>query len=81
MLQAGVREDIKKGFLRIFPINHIWEAFELATGQALGCYELPMTRLPNINSALNRIHKRLEFLNDLKHDSTSDRIRKDGTNS
>lgn len=66
MLNRDVRESIQNGFLKIFPVQHIWEAFELVTGVPLGIVQTPVSAdeiyasgsaLAKIEERLRRIHK------------------------
>lgn len=58
MLHREVRESIERGYLSIYPVTHLWEAFELATGVPLGLRDFH-TKTFAPNSALAIVQKRL----------------------
>ncbi len=63
MLHQEVRDAIASGYLEIYPIRHVWEAFHLATGVAFGAQDAhsstftPGSALDQIEKKLERIHK------------------------
>ncbi|SMF14384.1 Lon protease family protein [Pseudobacteriovorax antillogorgiicola] len=66
MLHKEAREGIKTGKLKVYPIKHVSEAFELATGVSLGTEEIPFyldvfpkgSALANIQNKLKEIEER-----------------------
>lgn len=62
MLHEGVRESIKAGTFKIYPVAHVWEAFELMTGVSLGIRSVSDQGPFPKDSALYRIHQKLEKL-------------------
>ncbi|MEZ4742263.1 MAG: ATP-binding protein [Bdellovibrionota bacterium] len=58
MLQKDVREAVKSGYLKIFPVRYFWEAFELATGVPLGTKSIS-TKTFTRGSALDIIAKKI----------------------
>lgn len=67
MLHTETREAIKDGSLKVIPVEHIWQVFELVTAQALGCKELPLHGKPEANSALARINAKISQLEKTSH--------------
>lgn len=62
MLQAYIRESISEGRLKIYPVSHIWEAFELLTGVPLGLKSVQQKKKFTKGSALAIIDEKLEEL-------------------
>ncbi|MFW7377432.1 MAG: Lon protease family protein [Oligoflexus sp.] len=60
MLHNKARDAVKSGYLKIYPVSHLWQAFEIITGVPLGCYQLPITEPVAPGSAIDMIHQRLE---------------------
>lgn len=61
MLNSETRKSVQEGFLKIYPVKHVAEAFELATGVALGAIDVyDETFVPD--SALDQIAKKVENL-------------------
>ena len=63
MLSPEAREAVKSKQLRIYPVEYLWEAFELATGVALGCHQIPTSQTFATDSALAKIQKKLDDMN------------------
>ncbi len=62
MLHQEVRERVASGFLSIFPVSHIWEAFELLTGLPLGIRVVGDRKTFTKGSALDVIDQKLAKL-------------------
>lgn len=61
MLHNEAKKSVQDGFLKVFPVKHVAEAFELATGVPLGIIDVYDEHfLPD--SALDRITKKVEHL-------------------
>lgn len=60
MLHGTVREAVKKGTLEIFPVAHIWEAFELLTGVPLGIKDVESQQPFKEGTALGLISAKLD---------------------
>jgi predicted ATP-dependent protease len=60
MLNTVARDAIKKGYLDIYPVSHIWEAFELLTGIPLGLKNVESKQGFLKNSALALIAAKLD---------------------
>lgn len=68
MLHKELREAIDSGYLRIYPIRNIAEAFELATGTRLGIANVHEAKVDK-GSAMHIIATKLERLHDMQeHD-------------
>jgi predicted ATP-dependent protease len=65
MLHKELREAIDDGYLEIYPIKNIAEAFELATGRRLGVKNIHENKIEP-DSALGEIAAKLERLHDEK---------------
>ena len=65
MLNKETRTAVKSGELEIFPAEHIWEAFEIATGKKLGSENIHMTNNFPKDSAIDLIMKKLKKLDTL----------------
>ena len=63
MLQKGIREAVEDGKLEVIPIKSINDAFEAATGVALGFKNVTDETFAK-NSALDIIQRRLDALHD-----------------
>jgi predicted ATP-dependent protease len=63
MLSFEAQSAIKSGFLKIFPVKHVREAFELATGHRFGI-DLITDKKFVLGSALDIIHKKLQTVHD-----------------
>ncbi len=72
MLNQETREAIKEGLLQVFPIKHISEAFELATGVPLGIKDVFDEDFSK-GSALETISKILDDLEVDHDDEPSDK--------
>lgn len=62
MLHDDVQQSVASGFLRIYPISTINEAFELVTGVPLGLVSMHSTEPFAAGTALAMIHNRLKRL-------------------
>jgi lon-related putative ATP-dependent protease len=60
MLHRSVRDAIDKGEFKIYPVAHVWQAFEIITGVPLGAKSLDATTPPSPGSALELIMKKLD---------------------
>ena len=60
MLHSWARDGVASGELNIYPVSHVWEAFELMTGVALGLKKLPIPEAYPEGSALAIIDQKLE---------------------
>ena len=61
MLHRDVVAAVRSGFLRIFPINYLWEAFELTTGVQLGIKDIQAKTFTK-GSAMEMIKTKLDEL-------------------
>jgi predicted ATP-dependent protease len=61
MLHADVRKAVQSGYIRIYPVKYFWEAFELATGVALGIKSVTDKNFTG-GSAFDVIAKKLAIL-------------------
>lgn len=68
MLHNKARDAVKSGYLKIYAVSHIWQAFEIITGQSLGCYQLPLTEEIQVGSAIDLIQQRLEKIAKQHHE-------------
>lgn len=76
MLHSKVREAVKTGYLNIYPVRFLWEAFELVTGVPLGIKDIhaknftPGSALAMIKAKLDHIHEEelRSMRDDRKHD-------------
>ena len=62
MLRKDVRDAVAQGRFKIYPVSHVWQAFELITGKPLGIRDVHETPAYREGSALATIHKKLEKL-------------------
>ncbi len=64
MLHREVRDAIRDKYLTIYPVRHVWQAFELVTGMKLGAKSLPLADDHKLvkGSAIAMISSRLEQL-------------------
>lgn len=62
MLHSSVREAMKKKKFEIYPVSHIWEAFELLTGVPLGLKNVESRRTFKEGTALGIIDAKLEAI-------------------
>ena len=69
MLHKDVREAVGKGWLRIWPVTHIREAFQLMTGIPLGLDDVHSDAPFTSGSALDIINQKLERL-EVEEDSS-----------
>ncbi len=60
MLHQEVRDSMKSGYLEIYPIRHVWEAFHIATGVEFGAHDAHSESFTP-GSALDRIQKKLDL--------------------
>ncbi len=66
MLHREVREAMDSGFLKVYAIRHLWEAFELVTGVPLGIADFhdkdfaPGSALDIIKKKLSEMHKKAD---------------------
>ena len=74
MLHQSVQDDVKKGTFKIYPVRHVWEAFELATGVALGVRDIHKSGEFAKHSALAIILNEQKKLGE--HDSEPDEDKK-----
>jgi lon-related putative ATP-dependent protease len=65
MLHRDAREAVRSGYLEIYPVAHIHEAFELLTGKSLGIRDF-YDETFMLGSALDMIRQKLDYLWDLK---------------
>lgn len=68
MLHKDVREGIKDGWFKIYPVHYFWQAFELLTGVPLGITSIQQ-KVFKPNSALDIIAKKLEELEKKKQEN------------
>ena len=61
MLHNEARKSVQTGYLKVYPVKHVSEAFELATGVALGIVDVYDEHFAP-DSALDRIAKKVEQL-------------------
>lgn len=66
MLHRDTRAAVESGRLNIVPVKHIWEAFEVATGVALGVKDVHEPHRPEKGSAVARIIEWLDSIDDSK---------------
>jgi predicted ATP-dependent protease len=66
MLHATVRDAVENGLLKIYPVGHIWEAFELMTGKEFGVTDSQHEGPYPKGSALAIIQEKLEKLDNKK---------------
>ena len=72
MLHKEVRKAVESGKLKIYPIRHIFEAFEIATGVELGVRNVH-TDTPSPESALGQIAAKLDQIHKDKHKRDHDK--------
>ncbi len=70
MLNDETQATIKSGRLSIYPVTHIWEAFELITGVELGIKNVEEENFSE-RSCLDIINKKLASLQEEEEDSKS----------
>ena len=68
MLDLDTRNAVKTGILKVVPVKYIWEAFEVATGVALGIKDPHASKKPAKDSCADLIHKRLQQIADYEND-------------
>lgn len=68
MLHKAAREAVAAGKLKVIPVRHISEAFELATGVPLGIKDVHKSEKIAKNSALDKIVRWLDKVKSLEHD-------------
>ena len=61
MLHSEARKSVQEGLLRIYPVRHVSEAFELATNIPLGIHDVTDAKFAP-GSALERIAKKIATL-------------------
>ena len=71
MLHSEVREAIKDGFLKVYAVEHVSQAFQLITGIEFGAKSLPLTGAAAPGSALEMIQKRLDRIEEQNKKSTN----------
>jgi lon-related putative ATP-dependent protease len=65
MLHRDAREAVRNGYLEIYPVSHIWEAFALMTNHELGIRDYYDEKFI-AGSALEKIRLRIDHLLELK---------------
>ena len=79
MLHAWAREAVGSGHLKIYPVSHIWEAFELMTGVPLGITKFTTPEEFPEGSALATIDQKLQEIEDDELGEEEDEEPKDVT--
>lgn len=62
MLHEEVRESVKSGYLKIYAIRNVAEAFEIVTGVPLGVVDVHKDREFKPGSAMHKVRHRLDVL-------------------
>ena len=68
MLDSDTRNAVKTGILKVVPVKYIWEAFEVATGVALGIKDSHSSRKPAKGTCADLVEKRLKKIADTESD-------------
>ena len=71
MLHAEVQSAIKSGYVSIYPVKHVWQAFELMTDVTFGITDYFQEGFTT-NSALDIVCKKLADLDEEEEDETSE---------
>ncbi len=66
MLRREVREAVRTGYLKIYPVKHFFEAFEILTGIRFGATDINATSFLK-GSALDHIEKKLAQARERAH--------------
>lgn len=77
MLHKDLREDVKSGYLNIYPVKYIWQAFELISGIPLGIKDVNSKKfqkgsaLDIIKQKLDKLYEEEDKLNKISEDKKS----------
>jgi predicted ATP-dependent protease len=63
MLHSSVQEAVKNGYVSIYPVSYVWEAFELMTGVEFGVTDYFQKSFTK-GSALDVVHRKLKKMHD-----------------